>query len=72
VNYTRLLNLSELPNKNSVILLGPRQVGKSTLVQAHQPTSAMMYNLAEADTFPELSAAQGRFVNDQRATPHTC
>jgi predicted AAA+ superfamily ATPase len=57
VNYKRYLNLSELLGKKSLLLLGPRQVGKSTLLQAHLPESAMLYNLAEADTYRELSAA---------------
>jgi predicted AAA+ superfamily ATPase len=57
VSYQRHFKLLELLNKKSVLLLGPRQVGKSTLVQAHLPESAMMYNLAEADTYRELSAA---------------
>jgi predicted AAA+ superfamily ATPase len=57
VNYKRYLNLSELLGKKSLLLLDPRQVGKSTLLQAHLPESAMLYNLAEADTYRELSAA---------------
>lgn len=57
MKYERRINLLELMQKKSVLLLGPRQVGKSTLVRDLLPASAMHYNLAEADTYRELSAA---------------
>lgn len=57
MKYKRRLNLLELVSKKSILLLGPRQVGKSTLVQGLLPSSAVRYNLAEADTYRELSAA---------------
>jgi predicted AAA+ superfamily ATPase len=49
--------MSELLDKKSLLLLGPRQVGKTTLVHDILPGSSMRYNLAEADTYRELSAA---------------
>lgn len=54
--YKRTLDISELLTKKPILLLGPRQVGKSTLVRAAMPPSAVVYNLAEADTFRALSA----------------
>ena len=57
MKYTRRLNILDLIGKKSILLLGARQVGKSTLVHAALPDSATRYNLAEADTYRELSAA---------------
>ena len=54
--YKRLLNISELLKKKPILLLGPRQVGKSTLVRSVMPPGAIVFNLAEADTFRVLSA----------------
>lgn len=53
--YQRLLNLTELVQKKSVLLLGPRQTGKSTIIQQSFP-DAYYVHLAESDVFRELSA----------------
>ena len=53
--YKRRLNLLELINKKSLLLLGPRQTGKSTLTQETFP-DATYINLAAADVFRELSS----------------
>jgi predicted AAA+ superfamily ATPase len=55
MDYKRLLNLSTLLDKKSVLLLGPRQTGKSTLAHKTLPDSEYI-NLAAADTYRELSA----------------
>lgn len=52
--YPRALNITGLLKKKSVLLLGPRQTGKSTLVRG-LPADTYV-NLAQADTFRELSA----------------
>ena len=56
MKFKRFLNLLELIEKKSILLLGPRQVGKSTLVQDLLPDSSQRYNLVQADTYRELSA----------------
>jgi predicted AAA+ superfamily ATPase len=53
--YRRYLNLPELLNKKSILLLGPRQTGKSTLTQT-SPPEATYINLAASDVYRELSA----------------
>lgn len=53
--YKRLINLPKLLEKKSVLLLGPRQTGKSTIAVTSFP-EALQINLAAADTFRELSA----------------
>ena len=53
--YTRILDVSRLLEHRSVLLFGPRQTGKSTLLRAQFPT-ARYVDLLEADTFRELSA----------------
>ncbi len=53
--YKRALDLSKLLTKKSILLLGPRQTGKSTLAKECSPTS-LYYDLSEADTYREVSA----------------
>jgi len=53
--YKRYLNLLKLLGKKSLLLLGPRQTGKSTLTQSSLP-EANYINLAAADVYRELSA----------------
>lgn len=52
--FKRILNLRPLLEHRSILLLGPRQVGKSTYLQNEFPESKY-YNLLQADTFHELS-----------------
>lgn len=52
--YRRALDLRALVRHRSVLLLGPRQTGKSTLVRRTFPEAAI-YDLLEADTFRQLS-----------------
>lgn len=52
--YQRALNLRTLVRHRSVLLFGPRQTGKSTLVRRTFPEAAF-YDLLEADTFRQLS-----------------
>ncbi len=53
--YERKLNINSVLKHKSIFLLGPRQTGKSTLLQ-HQFPEARFFNLLRADTFRELSA----------------
>lgn len=53
--YKRLLNLTELLQKKSILLLGPRQTGKSTLARG-LGGETQYFDLSETDTFRELSA----------------
>lgn len=53
--YKRILNLPNLLEKKSIILLGPRQTGKSTLLLGEFP-EAKYINLNAADDFREISA----------------
>lgn len=53
--YDRMLDLREVVRHKSVLLFGPRQTGKSTLVREAFPEAAV-YDLLEADTFRELTA----------------
>ncbi len=54
--FLRLMEPQELLRHSSMFLFGPRQTGKSTLLQTLFP-QAKFYDLLEADTFRELSAA---------------
>ena len=54
--FSRILGLEELLHHSSLFLFGPRQTGKSTLLRTLFP-QAKFYDLLEADTFRELSAA---------------
>jgi predicted AAA+ superfamily ATPase len=51
--YSRILNLPALLKKRSHFLLGPRGVGKSTLITQTLPM-AKMYDLLDATTFQRL------------------
>jgi uncharacterized protein len=66
--YERYVNLLTLLDKKSLLLLGPRQTGKSTLAQGTFP-EATYINLAAADVYRELSA-RPELVR-QRLLPHT-
>ena len=50
--FTRVL---ELPAKRSVLLLGPRQTGKSTLIASVLPPGAWSVDLLRADEFLKYS-----------------
>ncbi|MCG2711627.1 MAG: AAA family ATPase, partial [Candidatus Omnitrophica bacterium] len=54
----RYINLSELVKAKSYFLLGPRQTGKSFLIQ-HQLKADYLYNLLEPRTFLSLSQNVG-------------
>ena len=54
--FSRIIELSELLKHSSLFLFGPRQTGKSTLLRTLFP-QAKFYDLLEANTFRELSAA---------------
>jgi predicted AAA+ superfamily ATPase len=66
--YKRYLNILKLLDKKSVILLGPRQTGKSSLALQTLPDVTYI-NLAAADVFRELSA-RPELVR-QRLMPNT-
>src|SRR3990167_1025188 len=51
--YPRLLDLSDLLKKRSYFLLGPRGVGKSTLIEQTLP-NATLYDLLDASVFQRL------------------
>jgi predicted AAA+ superfamily ATPase len=54
-------------SRTSILLLGPRQVGKSTLCRALSPTR--MIDLADERRFLELSKEPGRLRDELRAIP---
>lgn len=68
MNYKRELNIRELLHKKSLLLLGPRQTGKSTLTQSSFP-NAEYISLSAADVFRELSARPE--LIRQRLSPQT-
>ncbi|MFT3742264.1 MAG: AAA family ATPase [Gammaproteobacteria bacterium] len=51
--YTRYLNLADLLKKRSYFLMGPRGVGKRTLIEQTLP-EAKIYDLLNASTFQRL------------------
>lgn len=51
--YSRLLNLQDMIKKRSILLFGPRAVGKTTLLQ-HLFPEARMYDLLDNSTFTRL------------------
>jgi uncharacterized protein len=55
MKYNRIINILPTLNERSLFLLGPRQTGKTTLLQGLFP-SAKTYDLLQADQFQELSA----------------
>lgn len=52
----RQINLTK---SNSFFLFGPRQTGKSTLLQKQFPESTLNYNLLSTDTYQRLAARPG-------------
>lgn len=52
--YARCLDLRAILKKKSVLLLGPRQTGKSTLARGLEKTQ--YFDLSETNTYRELSA----------------
>lgn len=55
----RILQLSEVIQKKSYFLFGPRQTGKSTLVK-HQLSGVPLYSLLDSPTFFKLSQSPQR------------
>ncbi|MDE2313530.1 MAG: ATP-binding protein [Elusimicrobia bacterium] len=53
--YKRLLDLKSMLRKKSLLLLGPRQTGKSTLAKSLGP-EVQYFDLSETNTYRELSA----------------
>lgn len=53
ISYSRLLNLTELVNRKSIFLFGPRSTGKTTLIET-QFKNAKMYDLLDDKTFQRL------------------
>jgi len=53
--YTRFLKLNEILERKSILLLGPRQTGKTTLIKS-QFSDATQINLLEGEFFSLLSA----------------
>ena len=54
--YQRAIHLDPYLKRKSIFLLGPRQTGKSTLLQTRYP-DALYINLLEADSYRRLSIA---------------
>jgi predicted AAA+ superfamily ATPase len=52
--YTRILEPTLANAKKSILLLGPRQVGKSTLLRTTHPES-LTFNLLDASVFRQIS-----------------
>ena len=52
--FQRLLNINNLANSKSVLLLGPRQTGKSTLLKSAFGQNALYIDLLEFKTFQSL------------------
>lgn len=55
MKYNRIINIVESLQERSLFLLGPRQTGKTTLLQNLFP-NATVYDLLQANQFQELSA----------------
>ncbi len=66
--YRRILDLRGLLRKKSLLLLGPRQTGKSTLAKSLGP-EARYFDLSETNTYRELSAHPE--LLRQRLSPRT-
>ena len=62
--YTRTLRLHP---RRSCLLLGPRQVGKSTLVRASLPAKSWTVDLLEHDTFLRFAMEPGQFRREVEA-----
>lgn len=59
----RLLNLRETVGKRSCFLLGPRQTGKSRLIE-HELKGYRLYNLLDSDVFLKLSRSPKRLSQE--------
>ncbi len=59
----RIVNLPELLNKKSHFLLGPRQTGKSFLIE-QQLDNAVVYDLLDGAVFIDLSQRPGRLYEE--------
>ena len=68
MNYQRRLDVQELLHLKSLLLLGPRQTGKTTLARS-LGLEIPIVDLAEANTFRELSAHPE--LLRQRLSPQT-
>jgi predicted AAA+ superfamily ATPase len=55
MKYNRIINILDVVKERSLFLLGPRQTGKTTLLQELFP-QAIVYDLLQANQFQELSA----------------
>lgn len=53
--FSRALSISQELEEKSVLLLGPRQTGKSSLIR-NELSADVVYNLLRADTFQQISA----------------
>jgi uncharacterized protein len=58
MNYLRLLKLTEIIEKKSVLLLGPRRTGKSTLLR-FEFSQCPTWNLLESATYRKLTSDPG-------------
>lgn len=65
--YERLLKPRLEAHARSVLLLGPRQVGKSTLLRSLSPD--LILDLASPSTFREYAAQPERFERELEAAP---
>ncbi len=63
---SRSLQLAQVLKRNSVLLLGPRRTGKSSLI-THELKPDRSYNLLEADVFQALSARPSLIRESLRA-----
>ena len=54
MDFKRVINLSELLNKKSFFLLGPRSTGKSYLIRQQLSSSALVFNLLKSDEYISL------------------
>lgn len=69
----RILSLTELLNKKSFFLFGPRATGKSSLIREQLSNNALVINLLKSDLFLRLSANPGELeeIVDTRASNET-
>jgi predicted AAA+ superfamily ATPase len=67
--YDRLLAETIRLGRRSVLLLGPRQVGKSTLLQSLEPDLSL--NLASPSTYRDYVAAPERLEHELAAAPRS-
>ena len=65
--YERLLAAILRSTPRSVLLLGPRQVGKSTLLDALEPDLTL--NLASPSTFRDFASHPERLEQELKAAP---